>query len=320
MSRESALAQVPQADIPPSVPFTETPNGTKAPDNEMETPSTPSTPEPELKSTPFSRLAQQEAELVRRKQEFARERDQVNSEREKLLQVKKTYDEYLQAKQKDPIQALKMLGFTETDIINYLADQAPVEETPEQKAAKAGEAAAEAKIKAFEETQRKKGLEEQERADRALVDTYMSSVGQTLTANKDKFEYCNYFGDQAKEQIYETVKAVIALEGEAITPMEAAEMVEAYYEETDKEMSTTIKKRQPKEPTPAPETPDVITRTRTVTPGFPNEPQPNPVIQKSRTLHQAATSTMASARLNRNETKEQKRERLIEALRSGAKL
>lgn len=301
MSKESALAVA-----------TGTPLVTEAPQSV-----TNEAPKEQLQSTPFSQLAKKEAEIVRQRQEMKRDQEVFASEKEKLRKVKDQYDEYQATKAKDPIAALKLLGFSEADIFNFMADKAPAELSQEEKAAKAAEAAADARIKAFEEGQTKRIADEQRQADQSLIQGYRADVSKVIKANPDQFEYCNYFGSVADEQIYLTALE-LAKQGEAVSPKEIAEMVEDYYEQEDKAMST-IKKRNPVEAA-APETPAPTDRSRTVTPGFPGEPQPKPTITKTRTLHSGATATAASSRQIRNETREQKRERLMEALRNGARI
>lgn len=301
MSKETAMAAL--TGIPVTAPVVESP--------------VPETPK-DLPSTPFSHLAKKEAEIVQMRQELKKDQELMASEKEQLKKIKTRYDEYETTKAKDPVAALKLLGFNEADILNYLANQQPVELTPEQKAAEAGEKAAEARIKTFEEAQAKKLEDDQRRADQAVIQTFKQDISKSISANAEQYEFCNHYGPAAEELVFETVQQIIldSQGKDIISTKEAIEMVEAYYEEDDKAKSK-FKKRNPiqegVEPMAEPE------RSRKITPGFPNEPQPKPVITKTRTLHSGATSTVAGVRSLRNENKEQKRERLMEALRNGMK-
>jgi hypothetical protein len=272
----------------------------------------------QLQSTPFNHLAKKEAEIVRQREQLKKEQELHSIERNKLLEVKKQYDDYQEKKKTDPVSALKMLGFSEADIFNYMANQQPVELTPEQKAAQAAEQAAEARIKAFEEGQLKKEKEAQQAQDQSLIQGFKGEISNAIQKNAEKYEYCAYYGPEAEALAYEITLAVVKESNgnDVITAEEAIQMAEEYFEEKDREMSG-LKKRQPR----APEAPQKTDQTRTRTLSTPPKTdQPKPTITHSRTLHNGATSTVAATRLTRNETKEQKRDRLISALREGAKL
>jgi hypothetical protein len=303
MSNESALALATSGNSEP-VHTSVTPTVDHAAGGGEGEPESRPAPSPELKSRAFSHLAKKEAELQKQRQEIAAERQQIQS-------AAAEYQKYLQLKQTDPIGALKVLGFSETDIFNYMAAQQPVELSPEEKAVKAAEAAAEAKIKAFEDGQAKKEREAQEQADKKVIDSYRNNVSKVIQSDPSKFEYCSYHGSAAQELIYETVKHIVdSSQGEDVpTPQEAAMLIEQFYEDEDKAMSTTIKKRQPKtdvtsdQPLKAEVSPKTSERTRTMQ-------------QPARTLTPRATATVAST-TKMTETFAQKRERLIEKLKNG---
>lgn len=300
MSKESAMAALTGTPAPSSPGLSAVPNA-----------------EPQaLQSTPFAQLAKKEEEIVRQRNDVKRDREQIESEKQKILAIRKEYDNYTATKATDPVKALKMLGFTEADIFNYMAGNQPEELSPEQKAVKAAEEAADARIKAFEDSQTKRVQEEQKKSDDALVQGYRREAAKVVESNSDDFKYCNFYGPIAQDLIYETVLAIVKESDgkDVVTPKEAAEMVEQYYREQDEAMSKLRTPATNVEPVKAD-----TTRSRTVTPGFAQTDQPKPTITKTRTLHSATTSTVASMRQNRNETREQKRERLMDALRNGAK-
>lgn len=296
MSKESALALTAE----PTPVETPTPEAPKALDSEK-----------------FAAFAKKEADYVKRQEQLKREREEVAAEREKLRPLHEQYQKYQEMKVKDPIEAMKMMGFTETDIINYLAAQDKPEPTSEEKAAQAASKAADERIQAFEEAQAKKVEQERKVQDTKVIQGFKSQLSKVIEADKEKFEYCSYHGAAAEELAYEFLREVVKESGgkEAITPQEAIEMVEEYYEEQDKLMSS-LKKRQPKEASVIKED-KTIERTRTVTPADPTSPQPKPPIQRTRTLTNAATATSNSIRQRGPETREEKRERLMEALRTG---
>jgi hypothetical protein len=313
MSKESAMALYgaptqPTTQAPPAVQESQpTPAETSG--------DIPTTAQPEpLKSQRFNEFAKKEAEIVRLRQ-------QVIADRKELEEPMKVYKQFQDLRGKDPLGAMKLFGFTDTEIFNALAAQAPPDLTPEEKAIKAAEGATEARIKAFEDAQLKKEQEHQAMVDKQSIETFQSELGKTIQSNKEKFEYCAYYGEEAQDLAYELTASVFkdSKGKELLKPEEALQMAEDYYEEKDKAMSG-IRKRQPVETkAPAPSTTKTPTRTRefiTNHSAGPVEVQ-KPAINSTRTLTSASTSSMASMRQARNETKGQKRERLINKLRNG---
>lgn len=309
MSKESAMAVLTGNPVPP--PQISTPNGATPPQLPSET----------LKSDPFSKLARKEEQILREKQTLKSEREAFQKDRDQVLEAKKKYDEYLVKKQTDPIEAMKMLGFSETDIFNYIANQTPAELSPEEKAIQAAEKAADARLKAFEDAQVKKQQEAQSQINKELLQGFRNDIKKTIDSNKDHLEYCSYYGKEAENLAYEiSTQVVTRSKGtDFVDAKEALQMAEDYYEERDKEMAR-LKKRQSQVSTFAKASPPVSTeRTRTLSNG-PVSEAPKPAITKTRTLHNGATSTVASTRQTRTETRDQKRDRLIEALKNGVKL
>lgn len=307
MSKEAALSML-TGSIPPPVP-------SASPENVPPT----APPQPaQLQSTPFSHLAKKEAELVRQRNEFKKDQETWGQERARLADAKKQYDQYNEMKKSDPVGALKMLGFSEQDIFNYMANAQPVELTAEQKAVQAAEQAADAKIKAFEENQTKKERDHQFAQDKEVIQSYRDDARQIVEKNSDKYEYCKFYGEEANALVWELASTVVkeSQGKDFVTAEEAVQMAEEFYEEMDQSMNT-LKKRQPKQAESVPTQTTQPTRTRTLSTPPTNSEAPKPTITKTRTLTNAATSTMASSRINRNETREQKRERLIDALRNG---
>lgn len=276
-------------------------------------------PTPALASTPFNALARKEAEFVKRQEAFKAEKAAVLAEKLQYETYNQKFKEFEETRAKDPIAAFKMAGFSETEIFNYLAAQEKKELTVEERAAQAASEAADAKIKAYEDGLAKKAQEAQATQDKELIDGYKSELGKTVQANPDKFKYCEFHGPAAEDLMYETAIQVLKDSNGAdiLTPQEAAQMVEEYYEGQDKEMERL---RRPPTPSAPETTVKESERSRVVHPSVDPALTPKPMITKTRTLTNAATSTVASARHNRNETREQKRERLMEALRNGVKI
>lgn len=309
MGKESALAALTGAPAP----VTQNP----APHTTGDT--TPSVTSQPNTSDAFAQLAKKESAVVKERLQLKQDRELAAKERADAQAIIQKDQQFEELRKRDVVQALKLKGFSEQDIFNYLADQQPKELSPEEKAAKAASDAAEAKINAWEEKQAKDKADERAKADAGLITGFKGTIAKTIEAEKEKYEYCAHYGEMANDLVYEAVLAIIKdAKGEGIPePRElrkqAIDLVEEYYEEQDKAMNT-IKKRNPapattQEPAKTPE------RTRTVTDSR-GEPVA-PTVTKTRTLSNGAVATAASAMRNRTETKDQKRERLINALREG---
>lgn len=303
MSKESAMA-VATASVP-------------IPTTQVDSPAQLSTETAKpLPSTALGQLARKEAELVRQKQEFKKERESLEVDKKRVQEFETKFKQ-------DPVGAIKGLGYSETDIFNYLANQEKPEPTAEEKAAAAAKEAVDNSLKTWEQAQTEKQVKAQQDQDNSLIDGYKRELSKAIESNKDQFEYCSYYGKEAQDLAYEITLAVVKESDgkEVISPEEAIKMAEEYFEMKDNEMMN-LRKRQskfkPSEPTKTAQ-PE---RTRTVStpPTAGEQPKLPTTVSRVRTLTNAATSTVASARINRLETREQKRERLINQLReSGLK-
>lgn len=258
-----------------------------------------------LDSDRFALLAKQEAKTVREREEFKKEKAAFEEERAKARDLVGRINAFEEKRKSDPVAALKDIGFSETEIFNFLAVQEKKEATPEEVA----KAVAEEQIKQFKEEQAKIAGDAQRAREQGLVKKYQTQISSAIKADPEKYEYANFYGPAAEELAIEFAKKNVEVNGELLTPDEIAQAIEDYYEETDKAMST-LKKRQSKieaksveSEVKAPE------RTRTLSPQV-GAPQP------TKTLTNKIAATVAST-VTRRETHEQKKERLIAALKNG---
>jgi len=247
MSRETAMAAL-QATIPSgqgnnqlNAPVVSSPTPTPA----VSKPTDGSAPSAavsgtELDSTRFNHLAKKEAEILKQRESFKKEQTEFMTERQKYQEERKRIDEYNTLKAKDPVAALKHLGFSEADLMNFMAANED-NYTPEERARKA----AADEIQKFRDAQAKEKNDAQTTTNTQTISQFKNEIKATIANAADKFEYCNYNGPLAEDLIYETVYAVAKDSNwtETISATEAAEMVEQYYEDQDKAMST-LKKRQ----------------------------------------------------------------------------
>ena len=248
---------------------------------------TPKTDVP-LDSTRFAQLAKKEQELQKQREALRAEQDGFKSEREKFTEIRQKLEQFEEMKVKDPVAALKLAGFSEKDLYKFIAAQED-NSTPEEKAIKATQS----EIAKFKEEQEKIRLEAETKRNEEVIKSFKEDITKTIKDNADKFEFCSYNGPAAEELIYDTVAQVLQDSGEVITPNEAAEMVEAYYEEQYKLMSN-LKKIKPKEE-PKPE----------------SKPETS---QPSKTLSSKVAATAASTVVTKRESPSEKKARLINKL------
>ena len=297
MSKEAAMSAL-QATIPTQ---TSTPGG--SPGLQPDPAAAGGTPtKAEMDSTRFAHIAKKEAELVKQRDTFKKEHETFLQEKEKMREIQKQLNDFNETKAKDPVAAMKLLGFSETDLFNFLAaqeDNIP----PEERAAKA----AQSEIQKFRDEQAAKEQEAINKRNDSVVSQFKQDISKTVLSDKDKYEYCNYNGPLAEELIYETVAQVYELDLKTnpdalpITAQEAADMVESYYEEEDKAMSI-LKKRQPK---PSEEVKEPVKADPT--------PAANAYKQPPKTLSSKTAATVAST-ITRKETHAEKRARLANKL------
>jgi hypothetical protein len=307
-----------EAAIPPAKESIGDP--TQAPEASAESTETKESPK-ELDSARFARLAKHEAKLQAERQAFKDERTKFDGEKEQLRSVQSQIQEFERLKKEDPIKAIKFLGFTDTDVVNFMSQE---EKTPEQKAQEYVDAKLkerDEKEKTEREAANKQQTEAQKQVEAQAIQEFKGSIGTVVESDKDKYEYCSFHGAAANELIFETVLECLKEDMKTnpkatpISAQEAADMVEKYYEDQDKAMST-LKKRGVKKETSANE--------ELVSTGLVGEKPTvgRPMPQKTtipKTLAKTTASTAASvpAKTTTPMTREQKREAIIAKIKAG---
>lgn len=294
MSKETAMALVGQAI--PKV-------------DDVKTAPLASAAEPAL-TADASRLAifaKKEAAILKDKEDIRRDREALAKEKEEAELYRKRGKEFDETFAKDKKAALRMLGLSDTDVINILADQEePKEESVEEKARKI----------AAEETQKIRDELKKEREDadtkqnEALVTQLKTDLSSTIKANPDKYEYCAFEGAEAELQAYEIiVETLKESKGEELLTVEQAlDIAEEYYESRDKAMAQ-LKKRQPKV-----EETEVSPAKTATTASERRAPVSNTPAPKAPAVTNKLTATSTGAAIQRRETSSEKRERLIKQL------
>lgn len=259
-----------------------------------------------LDSDRYALMAKKEAKFVREREEFKKEQLKLQDEKTRLTEFHTKIQEFETLRKSDPVAALKHIGFSETEIFNYLANDEKKEPTTEELASKAAKEA----IDNFKKEQLEIQTEAQKSRDTQIIGKFKSQISESITRNPDKYEYCAFNGPMAQELAFDLVNQVLkdSKGTELLTVEQALDDIELYYEEQDKAMSV-LKKRQPKVEAPSNVVKSEPERTRTVTP----PQQANP---PAKTITNRMGATTAST-IKRTESFEQKKIRLIEALKRG---
>jgi hypothetical protein len=247
-----------------------------------------------LESERFAALAKREQKNVHRELQLKKQEEELAAKQKELETKLTPFQEFEVLKSKDPVAALRGLGFSETDIFNWLADSEPKELTPEQKA----EAAAQKKIDEFRKEQLEAAQKAQAERETEVLTRFRGRIKTFLSTNKDKYEACADQGSIAEEMAYRTIEQIAKDTGEVISLDEAFQALESYYDGEYERMSKYNKFKK------ATEVEQVI--------GSPKKEEP--VSRGTKTITNAAAPTIAS-QVPKNETREQKRERLINQIK-----
>lgn len=197
---------------------------------------TPQAPDPRIEQ-----LKKKEAALVKERESMKRERANFQTKMQQMESINKQIQEFEALKKTNSLDALKKLGFNETDLFNALAG-AP-EPTPEQKMEKIADSRLEAYKK--QEAERMAGLQMEQ--DKKTINNYKQSIAAAAAKDTTKYEFINFYGQAAAEQVFELIETHFKNEGELIPLSEALESVEEFYEQTAKEMSEKVNKLKPKQ-------------------------------------------------------------------------
>jgi hypothetical protein len=267
-------------------------------------------PKDDLVSSRIAQIARKEAKYREEQESFKREREELHKSKSEFDPFYAKYKEFEAMRSKDPVAAIKMLGFSDTDYLNFAAAQED-KSTPEEKAAKI----ADAKIAEFRAEQAKEKQAEESRRNEESLGQFKKNISITLKTDPDRFEMCNFYGEAAQALIFNTVQEAYNEdlktnpEAEPMTAEAAAELVEKYYE--DHAESLKKLKKFNKENAPELIEATVVKKEEPlkveVSPGMP-----------PKTLTNRAAPTMAAA-AKKIESRSEKRERLMRALASMGK-
>lgn len=300
MSAASALAKLSGTTVPTTTSTPNTASPAAAPPGQSPgveaTPPAAELSKEQLESTKFAQLSKREQAIVNEREALKKEREALEGEKNKVKEELSQFEQFKILKSKDPVAALKKLGFSESDIINFMADagEAPKEKTPAEIATEAAQAEIAKARKEDAEKAAKTQIEYEER----VVSQFKGDLSTHLKTNTEKLPFCAHREAEAEAKAFETVNQVLKDTGEMISIEQAFQMAEDYYKE---DFEALQKKRNP-----SPESPEEPVKEEPV--------KSSTAPARPKTLTNAATATVAST-VSKKETREEKRARLERTLR-----
>ena len=266
-------------------------------------------PKDELNSSRLAIFAKKEAAIQREREALKKEReDWEKGEKAKAAEIVAKGKQFDETFSKDKLAALKMLGYSDADIINMVTAVEEKKEIPSLPKEEI-ERIAEEKTKALrEELAAEKKQLAQERDER-LISNLKSSIKDTIKNKAEKYDYCNFEGEEAESQAYEFIVHELKETKGAhlLTVDEALEMTEEYYEMRDKARLEAVKKRAAANPSAPPAAPSATKDGQIPRSNIPVRPK---------TLTNNLTATTAATVAPQNESRSEKKERLAKLLLS----
>lgn len=309
MSKESAMKAALAPGQQPETQSTQNPEGTQ------QAAQTQTTPAQNLDASRLAIFAKKEAKFRQEQEAFRLEREKWQQELELAKTTNQRVRDFEDLAKKDKIAALKQLGWSDTDIINAMNP-----ENNEPSAEEIARKIAQEETQKIRDEQKQREEEAAKAQNEALITQLKTDIGSAIKANAEKFEFCNFEGAEAEAQAYQIIVENLRENGELLSVEEALEITEEYYEERAKAVLSGVKKLKP---APAAETttasgaePAGATTSRGANTG---KPPVSNVPQKSKTLTNSVTATttaLASTTQNKRETPAEKRERLINEIKT----
>lgn len=284
-----------------------------------------SAPKDEVTASRLAIIAKREAAFQKQQEDFKREREEWTSkEKAEADAYRKRGKEFDDLFAKDKRAALKMIGLSDTDIINIMAGEEVTAETPE---AAARRIAQEESQKLRDElAAEKESIKKEHNA--FLIQRLKTDIESTIKTQADKYEYTAFEGAEGELQVYAFIEEDLKLNKDTpdykmLTVEQALDLAEEYYEDRDKALEAASKKRKARiaaaasPPAPGTSTP-AVQAARGASAG--TAPASNAKPTRSPTLTNEVSATgaaIANSRAVRRETEEQKKARIIAKINRG---
>lgn len=263
---------------------------------------------PSLLSTQLSHMAKKEAKFLAEREAFKKEQEEFKTLKTKVQEVYDKATAFENTRKVDPIRAMKEIGFSEEEIVDYLSrEEAPKPTT---------EAIVQAELKKFKDEEAKKVEEARKVQDSKVISEFRNQIGSTISSAPDKYEVSLHHGPVAEQLIFDIATIEAIEQGKlpenqrkGIDIKSIADDVEAFYAEGFEAMKK-LKKFTPKEAVQIAKA--EVERSRVV------HPPQDTVKPKATTLTNKITATAAAAaKPARAETREEKRTRIENMIRAG---
>jgi len=256
---------------------------------------------PDVNAQRMALFAKKEAQLQAEREKIKAEWAEKKRVLDQAQEYNKKWEQFEALKKTNKQEALKMAGFSVEDLVNLAADENGKVKSPEE-IAKEVEEKVEKKVDEKLAAREQKLTQEQ---NQKLINNFKGQIKAQMTKNADKYDAAIVYGAEAEGLAYHFVVENLKQNPDEplMTVSEALEMANKYYQ--DKLDAAGYKKAPKVENVPH------GTTTTEVKPALTSANS-----GRSRTLTNAVTATSQALNPGK-ETKEQKRERLINALREG---
>lgn len=260
--------------------------------------------EPQIDSRRLALFAKKEKAIQDEREKFKVEQEAFKKKESEYDAVQKRVRDYEDLKAKDPIAALKLLGFTEADIFNYMSGTEKKEPTAEEIATKAA-AEATAKLRQELEEGKKKDIEER---NAGLIAKLKTDISDTIKTKSADLKFCAFRGVEAEALAYRFIELNLEENKIMISPEEALADAEEYYKNDFNEL---LEFNKPPEPIKDPSKVEVKFEAsrKPVPPLGAKETPPKTLTNKM----SATTASMANT-VQKTESKDEKRTRLARQL------
>jgi len=259
-------------------------------------------PKEELQSSRLAILAKKEAALIKEREALKKDREQYLKDKEVADGYLKRGKEFDETFSKDKKAALKLLGYTDTDIVNFMAEADIKEPTAEDIARRV----AKEEAQTLRDEMAKEKAENQTAYNNRLVTGLKTDIKNSIKDNPDKYDFCTFEGPEAETMAYQVIVDELKETGKLLSHTDALDIVEELLEEQDKERRARIKKLQ------AAKT-DALSSDKSA-PTSLKDAEPLKSNAKPKTLTNAIAPTTAASVAPRSETRDQKKQRLVNAL------
>jgi len=224
MSTEASTPAAPATTpIPSSIPNSSAPVAVPAPAVPVVAPASAEPVAPAVTTPPSPDLSRGFASLAAEERRIREVRAQTKAEGEKLA----TFTQQLHAARANPREAMKLLGFTDDQVLEALAGGTPAAPAVDDRVARLEQTLAERDRQASDAAARAQAAE-QERQVEAVITSFRNDVNAQIKAAGDKYALIQLHG--AESEVTAKIEKHLLEKGEFMPFETAADEIEAAYE------------------------------------------------------------------------------------------